>query len=113
MTTAEVTDTNDGGRVLDASAHLLTRFRESVYKASSSVKQTPFYLFPSAPPFFVRVGHVSTRLYVITVGFSQGDFTGWARRVLGNLFYFNSTGRSLPARSSSGAGRRNRLADAS
>jgi hypothetical protein len=65
----KVIDTNDGGCVLNASAHLLSRalVSQSVfeswcikYSVTSSVKQTPFvciYLFLSAPPAFVRVGY--------------------------------------------------------
>jgi hypothetical protein len=59
-----VTGTNDGSRVLDASAHLLSRalvepisFRELVYKAFSYFKREAdicFYI--PAPPAFVRVG---------------------------------------------------------
>jgi hypothetical protein len=62
----EVTDTKDGGRVLDASAHLLSRALVSQsaseswclkYSVTSSVKKTPFYIYLSLrhPPSFVLV----------------------------------------------------------
>jgi hypothetical protein len=71
----KVTDTNDGGRVLDASAHLLSRDLVSQsaserwcikYSVTSSMKQTPFVcislsLSLSAPPAFVRVGHFKAK----------------------------------------------------
>jgi hypothetical protein len=67
----KVTDTKNGGRVLDPSAHLLSRalVSQSVsdswcikYSVTSSVKKTPSYvshsLSLSAPPAFIRVGQL-------------------------------------------------------
>jgi hypothetical protein len=79
----KVADTNDGGRVLDASARLLSRALVSQstseswcikYSVTSSVKQTPFVcvcVCLSVPPVFVRVGQYSAYRFTNHAWFSR------------------------------------------